>query len=115
MQSHNWKEKLNFVYSTNPDFKEEPEVQPVCEKVAPSKQHLRVGLERKGRGGKVVTIISGFIGSIDDFKELAKTIKTKCGVGGTFKDDVIIIQGDFRDKIVTILQATGYNAKKSGG
>ncbi|PKP38441.1 MAG: translation initiation factor [Bacteroidetes bacterium HGW-Bacteroidetes-15] len=116
MSTNDWKDKLSFVYSTNPDYKPNPETEPKVETPAPAKQDLRVRLDRKNRGGKVVTIITGYIGSDDDLKALGKTLKTRCGVGGSVKDGEIIVQGDFRDRILNLLQEMGYNrVKKSGG
>ena len=67
------------------------------------------------RKGKATTIIEGYEGTDEDFKVLAKEIKTKLSVGGTFKDDSIIIQGDYRDKIMTILKDKGFKVKRVGG
>lgn len=67
------------------------------------------------RKGKPITIIEGFNGSSDDFKILAKEIKTWLSVGGSFKDDAIIIQGDYRDKIMKLLQEKGFKVKRVGG
>lgn len=67
------------------------------------------------RKGKATTIIEGYEGSDEDFKILAKEIKTKLSVGGSFKDDSIIIQGDYRDKIMTILKEKGFKVKRVGG
>jgi len=67
------------------------------------------------RKGKPITILEGYTGAIEDFKQLAKDIKTKLSVGGSFKDDKIIIQGDFRDKIMAMLKEKGFNVKRVGG
>ena len=81
----------------------------------PEDQMLYVLIDRKNRGGKEVTLIEGFVGSADDMKELAKLLKTKCGVGGGVKSGEILIQGNFRDKVVKILSDLGYRVKKKGG
>lgn len=113
MAETDWKKRLGVVYSTNPDFKYQ-QVSDVeeAETLAPEKQHLIVRIDRKGRGGKQVSLIQGFIGREDDLAALAKLLKTKCGVGGTAKDGEITIQGDLRDKLVTLLTSMGYNAKR---
>ncbi|MFY7672276.1 translation initiation factor [Tenacibaculum sp. MEBiC06402] len=67
------------------------------------------------RKGKPITIIDGYNGATQDFKKLAKEIKTKLSVGGSFKDDTIIIQGDYRDKIMELLQEKGFKVKRVGG
>ena len=108
------KNRIDIVYSTNPDYQyeydNESEEQ---ETLDPSKQKLKVYIDNKAKKkGKQATLINGFVGAEDDLKELAKLLKTKCAVGGSVKDGEIIIQGDFRDKIVQILTAEGYNAKK---
>ena len=69
-------------------------------------------MEKKGRGGKTVTLVRGFIGTEDDLKELGKLLKTKCGVGGSAKDEEIIIQGDFKQRIIELLKAEGYTQTK---
>lgn len=109
------KKKKNVVYSTNPDFDYDFEEDEEMETIPNNQQDLRILLDRKNRNGKAVSIISGFIGSVDDLKDLGKKIKSKCAVGGTIKDGEIIIQGDFRDKILALLEKEGYRAKKSGG
>jgi translation initiation factor 1 len=109
------KERLNVVYSTNPNFSYEFEQEDEQETLEPSKQLLYVSIDRKQRGGKEVTLIEGFIGSDDDLKELGKLLKSKCGVGGTAKDGVIIVQGSFRDKIMDLLVKEGYKVKRKGG
>jgi len=67
------------------------------------------------RKGKPITILEGYNGATEDFKKLAKELKTKLSVGGSFKDNKIIIQGDYRDKIMTILKQKGFNVKRVGG
>ena len=115
MKKHDWKERLNVVYSTNPDFNyyiEEDEEQTTLE---PAKQNLRVAIDKKNRGGKVVTLITGFVGTEEDLKTLGKLLKTKCGVGGAAKDGEIIIQGDFKIKVVELLKKEGYVKTKPVG
>lgn len=115
------KKKLNsledlggFVFSTNNDFNFEAETN--TEETLPNnKQHLEAHFSNKGRAGKIVTIITGFVGNEEDLKQLAKMLKTKCGVGGSCKDGEIIIQGNYRDKIINILKKEGYNVKRIGG
>ena len=101
---------MDIVYSTNPDFHfdDEPE-QTVT--LPPAQQKLHVRMERSGRGGKTVTVVDNFIGREEDLEALGKMLKTKCGVGGTVKDGQILIQGDFRDRVIVILSTAGYKAK----
>lgn len=102
------------MYSTDPSFSYEEE-NVAAESLANNQQDLRVMLDRKNRGGKAVTLITGFIGTEEALESLAKMLKTKCGVGGAAKQGEILIQGDFRDKVLTLLQKEGYKVKKSGG
>ena len=102
---------MGVVYSTNPDFEYQYDDAPQAETLPPSAQKLRVRMERSGRGGKTVTIVDNFVGTDDDLQDLGRTLKTKCGVGGTAKDGQIIIQGDFRERIATLLKELGYPAK----
>ncbi len=115
MKTNDWKDRLNVVYSTNPDFKYENEENEESETPSPAAQRLRVQLDRKNRGGKVVTLITGFVGKEDDLKELGKLLKSKCGVGGSAKDGEIIVQGDFKQKIVDLLKKEGYTGTKPIG
>ena len=108
MKNNDWKERLNVVYSTNPDFRYETEGEDEVETIAKTQQKLRVAIEKKGRGGKTVTVVSGFIGTDDDMKELGKLLKGKCGVGGSVKDGCILIQGEFKQRIIDLLKAEGY-------
>ncbi|MBO5251798.1 MAG: translation initiation factor [Bacteroidaceae bacterium] len=112
MKNSDWKERLNVVYSTNPDFTYETAEEEEAETLPKNQQKLRVSMEKKGRGGKTVTLIKGFIGSEDDLKELGKLLKTKCGIGGSVKDEEIIIQGDFKQRIIDLLKAEGYTQTK---
>lgn len=115
LKSNDWKERLNVVYSTNPDFcyeTEENEEQPT---LPPAQQRLRVQLDRKNRGGKVVTLVTGFTGTEDDLKELGKFLKSKCGVGGSAKEGEIIVQGDFKQKVLELLKKEGYTQTKPVG
>jgi translation initiation factor 1 len=104
-----------LVYSTNPDFKK-LDYKPVTENtLPPQQQQLRIMIDKKQRAGKKVTLVTGFVGNENDLEALGKSLKSKCGVGGTVKDGEIMIQGDFRDKIVQLLIGMGYKAKAAGG
>lgn len=109
------KKITGVIYSTNPDFKYTYDEQVRAETLPPQQQNLRVFIEKKHRGGKTVCIIKDFIGKEKDLEELGKLLKSKCGTGGTVKDGEILIQGDFRDKIIEFLILKGYKAKKAGG
>jgi translation initiation factor 1 len=104
-----------IVYSTNPDYKYNYQNETEAVTCPPQQQELRIFMEKKHRGGKTACVIKGFVGKQDDLEELGRLIKTKCGTGGSAKDGEIIIQGDFRDKILQILLEKGYKAKKAGG
>ena len=105
----------NIVYSTNPDFKfENNEMNDEITTIHPKQQNLIVLLDKKSRAGKSVTIVKGFIGKEDDLIDLGKFLKTKCGVGGSVKDNEILIQGDFRQKIKSLLEEKEYKVKISG-
>ena len=115
MKNTDWKDRLNVVYSTNPNFKYETTEEPEAATLPPQQQKLRVSLDRKNRGGKTVTLVTGFIGTEDDLKALSKLLKGSCGVGGTAKDGEIIIQGDFKQRILDLLKAKGYSQTKPVG
>ena len=109
------KDKLNF-YSTNPDFVWNDGEEEQVETLEPQQQKLRVQIDRKQRGGKEVTLITGFVGTDEDLQALGKILKTKCGVGGSAKDGEIIVQGNQVTKVLALLIEMGYkNTKKSGG
>ena len=107
------KSKKGVMYSTNPDFEYEYENNEI-ETITNDKQNLKVCINRH-RAGKVAVVIKDFIGTTEDLKILSKTIKSKCGVGGSAKNGEIIIQGDIRDKVMEILKKEGYNYKRVGG
>ena len=112
MADNDWKKRLGVVFSTDPDFNYEEESEEEPQTLEPSRQNLIVSIDRKGRGGKQVTLVTGFVGTSDDLAELGRTLKVKCGVGGSAKDGEITIQGDFRDRVVTLLKDMGYKAKR---
>ena len=107
-----WKKRLGVVFSTNPDFNYHTEDEEQTETLLPDKQKLRVFIEKKGRAGKVVTIVKGFVGNEEDLRKLEKMLKSKCGTGGSSKDGLIILQGEMKDKLITILKDLGYTGTK---
>ncbi|MCD8260559.1 MAG: translation initiation factor [Bacteroides sp.] len=115
MKKNDWKDRLNVVYSTNPDFTYQTDPDEKAETLPASQQKLRVSLDKKNRGGKIVTLITGFIGSEEDMKELGKMLKSRCGVGGSAKDGEIIIQGDFKNRVIELLKQEGYTQTKETG
>ena len=108
MKNNDWKDRLNVVYSTNPDFKYEKDDDDEVETRPNEKQQLKISLDKRNRGGKMVTLITGFTGTEDDLQVLGKMLKVKCGVGGSAKDGEIIVQGDFRKKVLELLLKDGY-------
>ena len=110
--NNDWKSRLNIVYSTNPNFNYETEEDENVETLPASQQRLKVQLDKRNRNGKAVTLITGFVGNEEDLKELGKFLKSKCGVGGSSKNNEILIQGDFREKIATVLLEKGYKQTK---
>lgn len=103
------------MYSTNDDFNYNYKGQEEAETLPASQQNLRVLLDKKQRGGKKVTLVTGFVGNEEDLKDLGKLLKSKCGTGGSVKDGEILVQGNWVEKISQILQKEGYQAKISGG
>ena len=111
MKNNDWKDRLGMVFSTNPDYHFENDEEEI-ETLPRQQQKLRVRIEKNHRGGKTVTIVSGFVGSDDDLKELGRLLKTKCGVGGSQKDGEVLVQGDFKEKVIQILKQEGYTQTK---
>lgn len=101
-----------MVYSTNPDFTYDYGEEQEAETLAPSQQKLRIWRDTKGRGGKVATMVRGFVGSTEDLQNLGRLLKQACGVGGSVKEGEIIIQGDHRDRVTALLVQKGYSQTK---
>jgi translation initiation factor 1 len=112
MSKKNKGDKHGFVYSTNPDFRFQPEDETQTNTLPPAQQKLRIRLETKHRGGKVATLITGFIGTEEGLEDLGKKLKNTCGTGGSVKDNEIIIQGDQRNKVLQWLLKNGYTGTK---
>jgi len=114
-KKQDWKNREGVVYSTSESFDYSYQQKEEAKTLPSQQQNLKVFLDKSGRAGKQVTLISGFIGTAADLETLTKILKTKCGVGGSSKDGGILIQGDVRDKVIQILSKEGYKAKKAGG
>ena len=111
MKSNDWKDRLNIVYSTDPDYQYHREKEEETSTLSPGEQQLRLSLDKRNRNGKSVTLVSGFVGTEEDLKKLAALLKTRCGCGGSAKEGSVIIQGDFREKLAAILRKEGYRIK----
>ncbi|WP_287620445.1 translation initiation factor [Parabacteroides sp.] len=113
MKTNDWKDRLGVMYSTNPDFKYDTGDTEEEQTLPKEKQALRISLDKRNRGGKMVTLITGFRGTSEDLTALGKLLKVKCGVGGSAKDGEIIIQGDLRAKVLDILRKEGYSKSRT--
>lgn len=107
-----WKDRLGVLYSTNPDFEYTTEQVEEPDTLEPARQELRISLSKKQRGGKEVTLITGFVGREEDLAELGRLLRQRCGVGGSAKDGEILIQGDQRAKLRNLLPSLGYTRTK---
>lgn len=110
--TNDWKSRLGVVFSTDSNFSFQTEEENVSETLPKNRQRLRVSIEKSGRGGKTVTVVKGFVGTTDDLKALGRLLKTRCGVGGTVKDGVAEIQGQYRERVIEILRSEGYTDTK---
>lgn len=113
-KKNDWKKRDGIVYSTESDFSYSYQGENEQQTLPPQQQSLKISLDKSGRAGKQVTIVSGFVGTSGDLETLGKLVKSKCGVGGSVKNGEVLIQGDLRDKVVQVLQAAGYKAKRAG-
>jgi translation initiation factor 1 len=109
------KERIDVVYSTNPNFEFAYDSNEDADTLPPQQQDLRVQLDKKQRNGKEATLVTGFIGKTEDLETLGKTLKQKCGVGGSVKDGEILIQGNQVQKVMNLLTDLKYKVKKIGG
>jgi translation initiation factor 1 len=112
---NDWKKRLGVVYSTDPGFEYTGEEKSGTDTLPPGSQKLYLSLDRKNRKGKAVTLVQGFVGREEDLRSLGKQLKSSCGVGGSVKDGEILLQGDFRDRVLCLLRELGYVVRKKGG
>ena len=112
MKNNDLKDRLGVMYSTDPNFQYDTREEEEEETLPKEKQQLRISLDKRNRGGKMVTLVTGFVGKTVDLEVLGKFLKVKCGVGGSAKEGEIIVQGDFRSKILEILQKEGYTKSR---
>ena len=101
-----------LVYSTDPNFKIEEDIKEEERSLLPAEQKIKIRLDKKHRGGKVVTLIENFIGTNADKDDIGKNLKTTCGTGGSVKDGEILVQGDNRDKVLQWLLKNGFKHSK---
>lgn len=113
-KKNDWKKREGVVYSTDSNFSFAYQQQDEQQTLPPQQQQLRVLLDKSGRAGKQVTLVTGFVGTAADLEALTKMLKSKCGVGGAAKENEVLIQGDVRDKVVQLLVKAGYKAKRVG-
>ena len=111
MAKQDWKDRLGVVFSTNADYEYTRDEEPEQDTLPPEKQNIRVLLDKKQRAGKMVTLVTGFVGTEDDLKELGRKLKQACGVGGSVKNGEILVQGDFRSRVAERLKADGHKVK----
>ena len=112
MKDNDWKKHADVVYSTNPDYQYNDNRKVQNATLPSAQQKLRVQIDKRNRGGKVVTLVTGFIGSDADLQALGKMLKVKCGVGGSAKEGEIIVQGERKEQVIALLKAAGYNNTK---
>jgi translation initiation factor 1 len=115
MAPKNKKNRVDIIYSTNDDYQFDYEDDNEQTTLPPNEQTLKVSLDKKARKGKTVTLIDGFVGTEEDLKSLGKMLKSKCGVGGSVKDEQIFIQGEAREKVIALLKDQNYKVKRVGG
>jgi translation initiation factor 1 len=115
MKKNDWKKREGVVFSTDPAFGYQHGAGQEETTLPPARQQLRVELDRSGRAGKQVTLVTGFVGAAADREQLCKLLKAKCGAGGSVKEGEVLIQGDMRQKVAQVLEKEGYNVRLIGG